>query len=194
MEMILDWRWVGGFPDRDATIMVFRTAVRDLLPPEAERFLRRVPGAQGHDPDRRVGGRERRRQRPAQQQAAAMARESISLSGMLNFVDGLWSSCVGERLMVFTTNHPERLDPALLRAGRMDRKFELGYCTPAALRVLANNYLGVQGDDCEDDPDTVSGLMTEAEVFMGRDGAGAAAALKKLVVYIAASNRLWFSQ
>ncbi|KAL6873852.1 hypothetical protein ACP4OV_013934 [Aristida adscensionis] len=131
---------------------------------------------------------------------AAVGRESISLSGVLNFVDGLWSSCVGERLMVFTTNHPERLDPALLRPGRMDRKIELGYCSPAALRVLAKNYLGVgeEGpEEDDDDPDTVNALMAEAEgilaaevritpadiaeVFMGCDGAGAAAALTKLV-------------
>ncbi|CAL5041071.1 unnamed protein product [Urochloa decumbens] len=135
-------------------------------------------------------------------QLAVMGRESISLSGVLNFVDGLWSSCVGERLMVFTTNHPERLDPALLRPGRMDRKIELGYCTPPALRVLAKNYLGVGDGGCEDaddDPDTANALMAKAEgllvaavgvritpadiaeVFMGCDGAGAAAALRKLV-------------
>uniref|UniRef100_A0A0E0LF44 AAA+ ATPase domain-containing protein n=1 Tax=Oryza punctata TaxID=4537 RepID=A0A0E0LF44_ORYPU len=130
---------------------------------------------------------------------ASMGRESISLSGVLNFVDGLWSSCVGERLMVFTTNHPERLDPALLRPGRMDRKIKLGYCSPAALRVLAKNYLGVGDEGCEDpadEPDTVNDLMAEAEgllaggvlitpadiaeVFMGCDGAGATAALRKL--------------
>ncbi|KAG6528516.1 AAA-ATPase At3g28510-like [Zingiber officinale] len=66
---------------------------------------------------------------------------TVSLSGVLNFVDGLWSSCVGERLMIFTTNHPERLDEALLRAGRMDRKIHLSYCGPAAFHILARNYL-----------------------------------------------------
>lgn len=72
---------------------------------------------------------------------------SLSLSGVLNFMDGLWSSCVGERLMIFTTNHLERLDPALLRPGRMDMKVHLSYCEPAAFRALAKNYLEVDEDD-----------------------------------------------
>jgi hypothetical protein len=122
---------------------------------------------------------------------AAMQRETISLSGVLNFVDGLWSSCVGERLVVFTTNHMDRLDPALLRPGRMDRKVELGYCKAPALRVLAKNYLG---DDDADDHDEIMGeagrLLEEvqvtpadvAEVFMGCDGDdGAHDALQKFV-------------
>ncbi|KAF6161777.1 hypothetical protein GIB67_013854 [Kingdonia uniflora] len=41
---------------------------------------------------------------------------SITLSGLLNFIDGLWSSCGDERIIVFTTNHKDRLDPALLRS------------------------------------------------------------------------------
>ncbi|CAN6205544.1 unnamed protein product [Urochloa humidicola] len=44
----------------------------------------------------------------------------ITLSGLLNFIDGLWSTCGEQRIIVFTTNYKERLDPALLRPGRMD--------------------------------------------------------------------------
>ncbi|KAK9097418.1 hypothetical protein Sjap_022915 [Stephania japonica] len=68
----------------------------------------------------------------------------VSLSGVLNFVDGLWSSCGGERLMIFTTNHKEKLDPALLRPGRMDKHIELSYCEIPALKILMNNYLNIQ--------------------------------------------------
>ncbi|KAK8534015.1 hypothetical protein V6N12_047415 [Hibiscus sabdariffa] len=45
----------------------------------------------------------------------------VTLSGLLNCIDGLWSSCGGERIIVFTTNYVEKLDPALIRRGRMDK-------------------------------------------------------------------------
>jgi mitochondrial chaperone BCS1 len=51
----------------------------------------------------------------------------VTLSGLLNALDGV-SSRDG-RVLFLTTNHPERLDPALLRPGRVDRKIELGYAT-----------------------------------------------------------------
>lgn len=68
----------------------------------------------------------------------------VTLSGLLNFVDGLWSSCGNERIIVFTTNYRERLDPALLRPGRMDVHIHMSYCTPAGFKVLASNYLEVE--------------------------------------------------
>ncbi|KAL7144197.1 hypothetical protein ABFS83_08G242900 [Erythranthe nasuta] len=67
----------------------------------------------------------------------------LTLSGLLNFIDGLWSTCGDERIVVFTTNHKEKLDPALLRPGRMDMHIHMGYCTPQGFDVLAMNYLGV---------------------------------------------------
>lgn len=67
----------------------------------------------------------------------------MTLSGLLNFVDGLWSSCGDERIIVFTTNHKDRLDPALLRPGRMDVHIHMSFCSPCAFKTLASNYLGI---------------------------------------------------
>ncbi|XP_073141213.1 AAA-ATPase At2g18193-like [Henckelia pumila] len=67
----------------------------------------------------------------------------LTLSGLLNFIDGLWSTCGDERIVIFTTNHKEKLDPALLRPGRMDMHIHMGYCTPDGFDVLALNYLGI---------------------------------------------------
>ncbi|KAL5742294.1 hypothetical protein ACOSP7_029026 [Xanthoceras sorbifolium] len=71
----------------------------------------------------------------------------VTLSGLLNFIDGLWSACGGERIIVFTTNHVEKLDPALIRRGRMDKHIEMSYCSFEAFKVLANNYLDVDSHE-----------------------------------------------
>ncbi|KAL5582418.1 hypothetical protein UlMin_014860 [Ulmus minor] len=68
----------------------------------------------------------------------------VTLSGLLNFIDGLWSACGGERLIVFTTNYVEKLDPALIRKGRMDKHIELSFCGFEAFKVLAKNYLQIE--------------------------------------------------
>lgn len=68
----------------------------------------------------------------------------VTLSGLLNFIDGLWSASGGERIIVFTTNFVEKLDPALIRRGRMDKHIELSYCSFDAFKVLANNYLNIE--------------------------------------------------
>ncbi|OMO61341.1 hypothetical protein CCACVL1_23595 [Corchorus capsularis] len=74
---------------------------------------------------------------------------SITLSGLLNFTDGLWSCCGSERIFVFTTNHIEKLDPALLRSGRMDMHIYMSYCSYPALKILIKNYLGYEESDLD---------------------------------------------
>ncbi|XP_059064298.1 AAA-ATPase At3g28610-like, partial [Cryptomeria japonica] len=69
---------------------------------------------------------------------------SLTLSGLLNFTDGLWSCCGEEHIIVFTTNHKEMLDPALLRSGRMDMHILLSFCTFPVFKSLAFNYLQVE--------------------------------------------------
>ena len=67
----------------------------------------------------------------------------VTLSGLLSFVDGLWSACGTERIFVFTTNHVDRLDPALIRRGRMDRHIEMSYCRFEGFKMLAKSYLDI---------------------------------------------------
>ncbi|CAL0311483.1 unnamed protein product [Lupinus luteus] len=67
----------------------------------------------------------------------------LTLSGLLNLIDGLWSSCGDERIIVFTTNHKDKIDPALLRPGRMDVHINMSYCSGHAFKLLASNYLGL---------------------------------------------------
>ncbi|XP_043708550.1 AAA-ATPase At5g57480-like [Telopea speciosissima] len=76
---------------------------------------------------------------------------SITLSGLLNFTDGLWSCCGSERIFVFTTNHIEKLDPALLRSGRMDMHIYMSFCSFPALKILLKNYLGLNEEEVEDE-------------------------------------------
>lgn len=45
--------------------------------------------------------------------------------GLLNVLDGVVET--PGRIVIMTTNHPETLDPALIRPGRIDKRINLGY-------------------------------------------------------------------
>ncbi|XP_062188835.1 AAA-ATPase At3g50940-like [Phragmites australis] len=85
----------------------------------------------------------------------------ITLSGLLNVIDGLWSTSGEERIFVFTTNYKDRLDPALLRPGRMDVHVYMGYCGWEAFKTLARNYFLI--DDHTLFPE-IQELLSEEEV------------------------------
>ncbi|XP_027358814.1 AAA-ATPase At3g28510-like [Abrus precatorius] len=85
----------------------------------------------------------------------------VTLSGLLNFIDGIWSASSGERLIVFTTNYVEKLDQALIRRGRMDMHIELSYCGFEGFKVLAKNYLSVESHYLFD---TIRGLLEETNI------------------------------
>ncbi|XP_048128951.1 AAA-ATPase At3g28580-like [Rhodamnia argentea] len=119
----------------------------------------------------------------------------VTLSGLLNFIDGIWSACGGERIIVFTTNHVDKLDPALIRSGRMDKHIEMSYCCFEAFKVLARNYL-----DIEHHPlfETISRLfgetdMTPADVaenlLSKSDGKDAEACLGNLIQALEAAKK-----
>ncbi|KAK7285753.1 hypothetical protein RJT34_20534 [Clitoria ternatea] len=69
----------------------------------------------------------------------------VSSSGILNFMDGVLTSCCGEeRMMVFTMNTKEHVDPNLLRPGRVDVHIRFPLCDFSAFKTLASSYLGVK--------------------------------------------------
>ncbi|XP_002533329.2 AAA-ATPase At2g46620 [Ricinus communis] len=69
----------------------------------------------------------------------------VSLSGVLNFMDGILNSCCAEeRIMVFTMNSKDHIDPAILRPGRIDVHIHFPTCDFSAFKSLANSYLGVK--------------------------------------------------
>jgi chaperone BCS1 len=65
---------------------------------------------------------------------AAHGEVRLSFSGFLNALDGVTTQ--EGTLLFMTTNHLERLDAALIRAGRIDEQVELGWADEDQLRRL----------------------------------------------------------
>ncbi len=64
----------------------------------------------------------------------------LTFSGLLNALDGV---AAGEgRVLFTTTNHIERLDPALIRPGRVDRKERIGHADRSQLRRMFVRFFG----------------------------------------------------
>ncbi|OMO93559.1 hypothetical protein COLO4_16827 [Corchorus olitorius] len=68
----------------------------------------------------------------------------VSLSGVLNFMDGIISCCGEEKVMVFTMNNKDQVDQTVLRPGRIDVHLQFPLCDFSAFKSLANSYLGVK--------------------------------------------------
>ena len=60
--------------------------------------------------------------------------QGISLSGLLNAIDGVASQ--EGRVLIMTTNHPEKLDEALVRPGRVDMKVAFTMASKPQIREL----------------------------------------------------------
>lgn len=73
------------------------------------------------------------------------AGSGVSLTGLLNFMDGIISCCGEERVMVFTINGKDQImDQAVMRPGRIDVHIHFPLCDFSAFKGLASNYLGLK--------------------------------------------------
>lgn len=65
-------------------------------------------------------------------------KDGFSFSGLLNAIDGI--TAPEGRVMFMTTNHKEKLRPALIRPGRCDRTIEIGHATQDQVRRLVGKF------------------------------------------------------
>jgi len=70
----------------------------------------------------------------------ARYQSSVTFSGFLNALDGVASG--EERIIFLTTNHLSRLDPALIRPGRVDYSQLFDDASPAQARELFIRFYG----------------------------------------------------
>ena len=66
----------------------------------------------------------------------------MTFSGFLNALDGVASG--EERVIFLTTNHIERLDPALIRPGRVDLAALIDDADPEQAKTLFLNFYGTE--------------------------------------------------
>lgn len=64
--------------------------------------------------------------------------EKITLSYLLNLFDGVLET--PGRILIMTSNHPEKLDPALIRPGRIDINLKVDYCTKDMIYDMYNFF------------------------------------------------------
>lgn len=69
----------------------------------------------------------------------------ISLSGLLNAIDGV--AAHEGRVLIMTTNHPEKLDDALIRPGRVDLQVEFTLATKEQIHDIFVRMYGPDGDE-----------------------------------------------
>jgi chaperone BCS1 len=62
----------------------------------------------------------------------------VTLSGLLNVIDGVFSP--PGAVFVLTTNHREKLDPALIRPGRVDLQLHITYATYDQKKTLYRRF------------------------------------------------------
>jgi ATP-dependent Zn protease len=63
---------------------------------------------------------------------------ALTLSCILNTIDGILEQT--GRIMIMTTNHPEKLDDALTRSGRIDLKINFTKCTQQMYKDIIESY------------------------------------------------------
>jgi SpoVK/Ycf46/Vps4 family AAA+-type ATPase len=107
--------------------------------------------------------------------------EMLNLSFLLNLLDGVLET--PGRIIIATSNHPERLDKALIRPGRIDINLEVGFCTRDMIVDMCryfydDNTLNIREEDWVYDKKITPAEMNKIMLNNFDSFAGCLAALK----------------
>ena len=91
-------------------------------------------------------------------------RTTLSFSGLLNILDGIGRK---HKLITFiTTNHKENLDPALIRAGRIDFQLLFDYASKKQISDMFKSFMGDENTKYLDSfLDSVSHIKTTTAIL-----------------------------
>jgi hypothetical protein len=87
--------------------------------------------------------------------------ERINLSFLLNLFDGVLET--PGRILIISSNYPERIDKALIRPGRIDLNIKFGYCSKETIREMVEKIYDISKEDL-DSYDFADNVYTPAEV------------------------------
>jgi len=101
------------------------------------------------------------------------AQDPLTLSFLLNLIDGIIEQ--PSRILIMTTNHPDQIDPALIRPGRIDIKQEFKRCSIPIIKDMIKHFFATENhidvtqlrDYVHSPADVVSACMA------AKDGQGA---------------------
>lgn len=88
--------------------------------------------------------------------------DALTLSFLLNLLDGVLET--PGRILVITSNYPEKLDKAFVRPGRIDVKIEFKHTTRPFILDMINKFYSVSMT-LDEIPDELEGVFTPAEVM-----------------------------
>lgn len=88
---------------------------------------------------------------------------SVTFSGFLNAIDGLGDT--NGHIFIMTTNHPEKLDPAIRRHGRIDLEIEFNSCTKEQAKEMFLKFFPEKYEDATKFSENINNLeYTPAEL------------------------------
>lgn len=106
------------------------------------------------------------REETSAQAAAFEGLNRVTFSGLLNCLDGVAST--EARIVFMTTNYLERLDPALIRPGRIDFKEYIGYCERYQLEEMFKRFYTITNADQDIETKTLHKEFADAVLAVGK--------------------------